>query len=549
MQIQQITSKILSIFFRVIIIFFGISIVLSRENYFEIYWYFLIIIPYIMIYSFTIYGDGIMSKTRLLNDYLFIIFILYDKVIDYTTICYLLLPIVNSPNHTGKKKTIWLYIFFIISLYVLNKYEFDLSFILVTLVFITINFIIDSKERYFNNITKLNTQIEDFFEKDFELNKSYKVYKGMLSVLNTIKVLKFYRPKFESIICFKIEPERIILEKSSEFIWYYKLNQTEFYELLNDKNIDKYELSNIPITINEKKSDNNFLIVNKTQKSKYVFVFLIESNSSPLFNLYYMGLLQSIMARVARLIDLEKSIKDENKKILKVFRDKYFHMQNAEKAMHFIRNRFNTLDNFIEMSKDNIAGIMDSEDLKMYSTELNRLELNYSLLMKRVSTILNKSDKPFSATQVEKKSPSFLLSSVRDIWLDYFDSFNFNFNWDINNLNIYLIQVNYDGLFILLTDWINNLQKHSKGDELVVFNETETDYQIVFMNKYNINKKDDVVSLVLDFNSKERDRILKRTSHGIIIMKSILEEMSVIGEMEYDEEYLKLTLSFKKEKK
>ena len=160
MVVDKIIKKSLSIFFRLIVILFGVSIVLSRSNYFDTYWYFVAIVPYLIIYFSTLFKDGFISKIRLLNDYLFIIFILYDKGIDYTTICFLLLPIVNSPNHTGSKKSIWLYILFIISLYVLNHYQFNWSFIVVTLVFVTINFIIDSKSRFFNNITKLNIEIE-----------------------------------------------------------------------------------------------------------------------------------------------------------------------------------------------------------------------------------------------------------------------------------------------------------------------------------------------------------------------------------------------------
>ena len=549
MVIDKIIKKTLSIFFRLIIILFGVSIVTSRSNYFETYWYFVAIVPYLTIYFSTLFKDGFISKIRLLNDYLFLIFILYDKGIDYTTICFLLLPIVNSPNHTGNKKSIWLYILFIISLYVLNHYQFDWSFIIVTLVFITINFIIDSKSRFFNNITKLNTEIESFLEKQLELRKSYKVYYGILNVLNKIKVLMFYQPKFSDIICFKVEKNRLILENSSTFVWSYSIDNKKIIELVNQTTCDNYKLSNIPFKLNDKDDSKNILIFNKTKNSKYVFLFTIDHYSNQLFNLYYINLLQPITSRIARVLDLEVSLKNENKKILKKFREKYFHMQNAEKAMHFIRNRFNTLDNFIEMSKDNIAGNMDDEDLKMYSTELQRLERNYDLLMTRVGNILNKPDKPFSATQLEKKSPNYLFGSVRDIWYDYFDEFNFELKWNIETIDSFLIQINNDGLFILLTDWINNLKKYSIGSEIIIFNETQTCLEIIFSNKYNPNHIKDILELKEDFNSKERDRILQRTSHGIIIMKSILEEMVVKGEIINDSENLKLVLSFKKEKK
>jgi hypothetical protein len=549
---DKIVKKILSIFFRLIIILFGLSIVCSRVNYFEIYWYFIAIIPYVLIYFSTLFKDGLISKLRLLNDYLFIIFILYDKGVDYTTICYLLLPIVNSPNYTGRKKSIWLYVFFIISLYVLNKYQFNWSFVTVTLVFITINFIIDSKSRFFNNITKLNTEIESFLENQLELRKSYKVYTGILNVLNRIKFLMFYQPNFKNIVCFKIQENRLILENSSVFVWSYNIVSDEIIKLMNNPKLNNYDLSNIPFELNENDASKNIFIFNKTKTNNYVFIFIIANNSKSQsnnsFNLYYISLLQSITSRIARVLDLESSIKNENKKILKTFREKYFHMQNAEKAMHFIRNRFNTLDNFIEMSKDNIAGNMDSEDLKMYSTELQRLERNYDILMTRVGNILNKPDKPFSATQLEFKSPNYLFAAVRDIWYDYFNDFKFQLNWNIKTIDLFLIQINNDGLFILLTDWINNLKKYSIGNEIISFNETESCFNIIFSNKYNQSHKKDIIELKEDFNSKDRDRILKRTSHGIIIMKSILDEMSVKGEIINDSENLKLTLSFKKVK-
>lgn len=549
---DKIIKKILSIFFRIIVILFGLSIVCTRINYFETYWYFIAIIPYLLIYFNTLFKDGIISKIRLLNDYLFIIFILYSKGIDYTTICFLILPIVNSPNHTGKKKSIWLYVFFIISLYILNNYQFNWSFVNVTLVLITLNFIIDSKSRFFNNITKLNIEIESFLENQLELRKSYKVYTGILNVLNRIKFLMFYQPSFKNIICFNIQENRLILENSSVFVWSYLIDTQKTIELMNNTKLNNFELSNIPFELNKNDASKNIFIFNKTKTNNYVFIFTIDNNSksqsNKSFNLYYISLLQSITSRIARVLDLENTIKNENKKILKTFREKYFHMQNAEKAMHFIRNRFNTLDNFIEMSKDNIAGNMDDEDLKMYSTELQRLERNYGLLMTRVGSILNKPDKPFSATQLEVKSPNYLFASVRDIWYDYFDEFKFQLNWNIETIDSFLIQINNDGLFILLTDWINNLKKYSIGNEMISFNETENCFNIIFSNEYNQNHKKDIIELKEDFNSKDRDRILKRTSHGIIIMKSILEEMSVKGEIINDSEKLKLILSFKKEK-
>ncbi len=546
MQINKFTGKILSIFFRIMIVFFGLSIVLYRENYYELYWYILAIIPYIFIYIITIFKDGFLSKIRLFNDYAFILFLLYGKGIDYTTICFLLLPIINAPNYTGKKKSILLYVLFIISLYTLNNYIFNWSFIYVTLVFVTINFIIDSRARFFNNVTNLNTEIESFFELELEIKKSYKVYEGIIKVLNKITFLMFYRPKFSNIVCFKIVENSIILENSSIFLWSHEIDHKEVFSLINDgDNQNLY--SNIKVALNDEDASKNLILINQTKKSTYLFVFIIEDFSSSIFNVYYNNLLKSITQRLSRVFDLENYMIDENKKMLKEFREKYFHIQNAEKAMHFIRNRFNSLDNFIEMSKENLMGHMDSDGLKMYSKELAQLERNYNLLMDRVSIILNKPSKPFSSSQLELKSPIDLFGLVRDIWLDYFSSFEFDLNWNIISAHKYQVNINDDGLYILLTDWVTNLKKFSIGEEKVLFNESLDFFEVVFSNKYNKKDEKKVNELKDDFNSKNRDRILKRTSHGVLIMKSLIEEMTISGSIKLSEGKISLHLLFKKQ--
>lgn len=547
MTLQKFTNKSLSIFFRLIIIIFGIYIINYKNNYFENYWYYLAIIPYIFIYTNTLFKDGFSSKIRLINDYLFIIFLIYGKELDLVTITFILLPVINSPNHSGNKKSVLLYILFVLSIFILNNLKFSWTFIIITIAFRIINFITDSRNKYFENISKLNKEIELFLERELELRKSYKVYNGILNVLNNIKFLKFYKPNFSKIICFKIDKSKIIMENSSIFVWSYTIDDEFIEEVINANDLEALSYSNINLQINEIDCSKNFFLVNQTKNNKYIFVFVLEDFSNILFNTYYISILQSITARISKVIGIENSIKNENKKMLVDFRKKYFHIQNAEKAMHFIRNRFNTLDNFIEMSKDNIKGKMDSEDLKLYSTELDRLDRNYKLLMGRVKTILDKSDKPFSATKLEDKSLNLLFSSIREVWLDFFETFNVEINIDINLIDNFTIKLNSDGLYILILDWIANLKKYSEKNEIVIFNETESHYIVVFRNQFKLENKKDVIELRDDFNSTERDKILQRTSHGILIMKSILEEMCVDGNIEVYEQNIELKLSFKKE--
>lgn len=548
MNLHKLTNKTLSIFFRLVLVTYGIYVITYTNNYFESIWYYLSIILYFSIYFKTLFKDGYGSRLRLINDYALIVFFIYGKELDLVCTVFLILPVINSPNHSGNKKSILLYFLFIFSFYFLNNFKFSWNFIIITLIIRIINFITDSRNNYFQNISKLNKEIELFLERELELRKSYKVYNGILQVLNDIDFLMLYKPKFSKIICFKIEKKKIIMENSSIFVWSYAIDDNFIDTVVNSENLENLSYSNIDLHINEENCSQNFFLVNQTKSNRYVFIFVIEESSNKLFNRYYISLLQSITARISKVIGIENSIKNENKKMLLDFRKKYFHIQNAEKAMHFIRNRFNTLDNFIEMSKDNINGIMDKEDMKLYSTELERLERNYKMLMDRVKTILDKSDKPFSATKLENKTLNFLFSSIREIWLDFFENFNFEINIDIALIDKFTIKLNSDGLYILILDWISNVEKYSETGEKVIFNENETHYIIIFRNTFRQDDKKNVQELRDDFNSTERDKILQRTSHGILIMKSILEEMNVIGNIEIIDNNIDLILSFKKEK-
>lgn len=542
MLITKFTGKILSILFRLIIVFYALFIIITEDNALEIYWYFISIIPYGFIYFKTLFRDDWLSKIRLLNDFIFITFILFGKELVFFNLIFLSLPIINAPNHSGEKKSTILYLLYIISFIVINEFVWSWTFIVVTSSLWLINAISNLRFQYFNNISKLNEQIEIFLEKDLQINKTYKIYTGLINSINSINLIIGFKPYISQIVCFRVINDRLYLENSSKFVWSYFIDEDNRSKLKdNDYN------NGIPLNINGKELPNNFFIFNKSRSEEYVFVFI---SKKPLTNkigvIYLKKVLTSVTNRISKVIGIENSLKSENKRMLQDFRNKYFQIQNSEKAMHFIRNRFNTLDNFIEMSKDNIEGIMDNEDKLLYKTELERLERNYKILMDRVKSILDKSDKPFSATKLQAKTISYTFNLIREVWLDYFQEFNAEVNIDFSITEKFAININSDGLYILIADWVSNLKKYSISGEKVIFNESDDFFLVTFENNFSIENKLEIESLMADFNSKERDKILQRTSYGVLIMKSILEEMSVKGIIELSNNVLKLELTFNK---
>lgn len=547
MSFSKYTGKLLSILFRIIIIIYSIIIILNEPNIFPTYWYILGIIPYSIIYVNTLLKEGWYSKLRLLNDFLFITFILYGKELDILNIIFLSLPLINAPNHSGEKRSPILYVLYTLSFFILNNFVWSWSFIVVVFSLWAINGLSSLRYQYFSNISILNEQIEKFLEKDLQINKTYKIYRGLIASLNSINLILGPKPDIKQIICFRISDNRTFLENSSRFVWSYSIAEDWVTQLMTNK--EKYSLLPVPLEVNGNSILNNFFILNKSRNQEYLFVFVFnEAITNRIAIIYLKKILSATTNRISRVIGVENALKEENKKMLQDFRNKYFQIQNAEKAMHFIRNRFNTLDNFIEMSKDNIDGNMDSEDLVMYKTELERLERNYKMLMERVKSILDKSDKPFSATKLENKSINYLFNQTREIWSDYFLDFQADVKIDFNLDEQHIIKINPDGFYILVADWVSNLKKYSHSEEKVIFSETPDSFLITFENKYTKEKKQEIESLKNDFNSKERDKIIQRTSYGVLIMKSILEEMNVKGEIETDQDTLRLILTLKKER-
>lgn len=541
-----IISKLFSTIFRFILLLCGGIILYKYDNVFATYVYIVSFLFYISIFYALLLKEGWLSKVRLLNDFAFMAIVLYGKDMNFLTISFLILPILNSPNHSGDKKSILLYVFLIITFLFLSEFKLYKEVVFIVFVFGIINLLVDSKQRYYRNISRLNEVIEDFLESSLELRKSYKIYEGLILKLNEIRGIYLYKPRFVNIICYKIVSDKAVLVNSSKFIW--SINSTVLNSRVFINSDQTFKDGNITLGLNNNKSSNNFIVPVKTKSNQYVFVVVLdlETTSSDIFNLYYKNLLKPIFSRVSRVIDLENILKEQNRKVLDDYRNKYFYVQNAEKAMHFIKNRFNSLDNFIEMAKDNINGTMDSEDLKMYERELGNVERNYNLLISRVKTILSKSDKPFSATELELKSPDYLFDIIRNIWFDYFQDFEYSLGWDTESVDKYKVQVNIDGLYILMTDWITNMKKYSAGDEIVIFSETESTLDVTFQNLFTKSNLQIIEELKNDFNSSEKDKILQRTSHGVLIMKSILEEMAVKGSISVTESNIKLNLSFKK---
>jgi hypothetical protein len=530
---EQLNQKIISIFFRVLVILFGVIIVISNDNIFPSYYYFLAIIPYLFLYFKLLFKDGIYSKLRLLNDYAFIVFIIYNKGVQIDTVTFSLLPILNSPNHSGTKKSWILYALTFLTIISLTAFSTKFNYFASIFIIYLIGLLVDARFKYFQTMMELSTSVDSYLESFLNSRKGYKIYEGILGIINRQSIIPIYRPKFKGIVCFKVINNDLKLINSSYFIWNYQFENINLDELQSSSSSPL----RINIKLNDEISNHQNLIVDCTyDNSRYLFVVLLDENSqkNDLFDPYYVKLLQTTFIRVARSINTEWIQELEHKKFLMSYREKYFYIQNAEKAMHFIKNKFSPLSNYIEMSEDFIENEMDSTGLEIYQDELTKAKRNFGEIIKRANSILKKSHKPFNAIELKPKGLKYIFSTVRSIWTDYFPNFTYSSTIELDKEDNLSFQLNTDGFTILLVDWLNNMNKYSSGKEIVNFSETIEDISISFVNQIGQTHSSEVKKLVSDFNSSDRGEILKRKSHGVIIMQSLLEEMNFKGKMTLD---------------
>lgn len=546
MIIEFFRNKSRSVLFRVIILISSIVIIETNENYFNKLLYYLCFIPYIIIFSKTLFKEGLSSILRLINDYFFIALVIAGKNLDFEIVSFCLLPIINNPNHEGKKRN-WL-VFLLTSALVfhLNHYQINSSLLSLIVLFFAIYLIglmVDSRFRLFTSAMELSKQVDEFLESSLDLDKSELIYDGIIKILNNVRGVLFYKANFEDILCFRISESKVEFINSSLFVWEYNIKNEEIVRIVNEKDT---EVSRIDFSINGVKNEGqNIAITHSLQNSTYLFIITFrDGQTSDVFDSHYCKILKPTLARVSNFLELKKNLGIRERDFHTKMTEKYFYVQNAVKAMHFIRNKSSPIDNFIAMSSDLTKGRMDSSGKEIYEDELKKVRTNFKEILEKADFILEKSVNPFSSIDLVNKSVPFIFDKLRSNWTWFFDQKKIKVKIDSPILIDKETLVNTNGITIVFTDWISNISKHSIGNEEVLFELNENFIKIEFLNEVQKNDLNNAKKLIADFRSNNRGEILKRRSYGIVMIKSLLEEMNISGNMEFRGNLLVFSLTF-----
>ena len=546
LEIDKYQRKIISVIFRFIIIGYSVFLLLYCNSIFK--WYFNIgaFILYLVMYFVLYKRDKIISLLRLLNDYVFISFILYQtQEIGIYSFALLFAPILNTHNHSGEKKSILLYIFPLLSLFIVTK-DFELWYSVPFFLFLLINTFDSLRTKYFRFQQKLNSVIDDFFTSEELINRPYRIYEKAIPILNASNTL---RHNISNIICLKIEKNRFSIVNGSSFIWDFDIiDKKVFFENIKDKKT----LFNVKLSLDNKEINNNIVIVCPVNSHPFCFILLSENlenfNQFP-YSLFISKLLNPFFYRLSKVLDADLRKKKNELIKLTELEEKINYVTNSVNSMHFIRNKLGPVKSYLAMIEDYNR---TSDPLKKLKIEpflvKERQKLNTSIfqILERAEYILTKSNNPFNVYKTELHGLQQLFSEVRRIWSYFFDVDNFDLGWIVSKDRIKCdVRYNHVGIELVLTNWISNMSKYNSGDYGIEFTETDEYYNVILYNSIDCSFPNST-KFVDEFNTSDRAEITRRNSRGLLEVKDFLTQMDISEEMYIRDSIVYFSLGFKK---
>jgi hypothetical protein len=546
--IDLLQKLINSVLFRLVLITYAILILFVFNNFLDFYVYIIIIASYIFIY-FSLLKN---SYLRLINDFIFIGLIILNKnPNDVLLFVFIILPIINSVNFSGQKKSFLLYVITTITYILLLcnfNYKYDIDFIGKSLYPILGIFFL----WVINGYTSLRTKIRSFRDElndvvdSFHIEKEYlqrphRIYKSLISVIN--KNIK--SNLIEEIFCFVISDNSnspLTIVNSSKFIWKHELNEEGFIEKIRKRT----NLINQNITIENEVKDNNIVIYSKVEEYEYVFFIII---SMPIPFYYQMiGIFRTLepaFVKISNVLMGEKKIQELRSEEIARLSERSQYVNRANKTMHFMRNRLGPFANLIKQLDgfETISEEKREKFKKLIFKEKDRAKIELLNITKRADNMLEKSTNPFSYTETKQISIERTFTILKHNVSIFFPESIIVV--DVIHLeNKRYVVINEEGFEMFLSDWLSNISKYNNKIIDFKFSLDNKYLTINFINNHKLSD-DEIQKLISDLTSDDRNEIMKRTTHGLFLIKSTLEEMNISFNVTHNNDDQLLTLQLK----
>ena len=541
---------ITSFFYRCILVSLSVWLIKTADNSYPVSaWY--AVAFYAGIYI-VIYRSGRLNKfpavIRLTIDYALINYVLFGQNFNtLTTYTYALLPVLNSPNHTEKKRSGFIFTFVILTFAVHgqkdNYYDYALAITTIGLIFLSQYL----RGFWLSEISRWFEVVNNFYGRDINVNETYRLYNELIESIKKSYFHKLF--KLNSIYCFRYVDEGLILINSSELVLKAKIEDIRSFT----KHLNEYEIViNYPIDIETKRHSNNVFLSIKDHDQRYVFLFLLDRRCAVSISYQVvMKTLKPVFERVARVLEVERHLQEQNESLLQKIKGKYAFVESARMAMHFLRNKFNPVSSYFQMQDayDNLEdGYKKKELSKLLKDERENVNKSLELILHRITNILERSENPFIVGSLQEYPIILLLLKLRHLWFSALKEADIDSHIDPALLKEFVV---YDDehIDILLADIISNISKYNNGYYKLLIGAEEDNLIITFINNVKPKERSDFEKIVSEFTSQNSLEIFRRTTAGMYYIKSLLLQMNIDNNLVLQDNNIILTLGFKRVKK
>jgi len=517
-----------SVFYRVFLLLYALMITQQGNGIIPSYGYYIAGIVYFVVYL--ILKKTGMSLGRLIADIIFINLVVYGRdVKEPITFLFILLPLINAINFSGKNSHNILLLVFVTITFAINLKPFE-NWILLPLISLWLLYYLSwILKREWETINSITLHIDTYFINQEQIERPHRIYQKIIADVN-----QFFWYKQETgitqITAYILRGHKLWLINSSAFTW----NRTKS---IPDDKISELKDTNV-LKFKSEDLDEYFFYIHQGDL-EYVFVCETKHNA---FRLHYRfcHIMLIAFSKVALLLNSEFRISEQRNKKFDEIKDNVLYVKKAVRIMHFIRNRMTPLTNIIEYYKkqDTLTPSIRSKMDQRMKVEVSQAESDLKEMLSTANYLLDKSNNPF----VEPRMKNILTSKVFIILSEIVERLLEGIV-EIDE-SIYgtettgtVVHTSLIELKIMFTDWVNNIRKYMNHFYQIRMSIENTKLVISFLNDYNTSE-DNIQRLIRDMNSKEKDAVLegKDYGYGIYIIKSIANhlDIDIKAEKKYD---------------
>lgn len=530
--------------YKLILFVFTIYIWYTFEHIFSIYVYIVGVVCYFLYY---IVGFKTVKKFSHIADLSLIVLFLMGKHLNsFGFALYLLLPIICRGTYTNKSNNDRFFnLEYVLALVILCIFpEFDgwkgLAHLVIPVSLIMlVNF--NYSKRW--DLDWMDADLLDLVDNYYiSTLQSYQVYR------EAIKLLERQGIKISNIACFVADTNynKLHLINSSSLIFRFEYNLSDNIK----KMLGRFEYAHNAIYIIDGVNyTQNITFAIKPESDKVdfcylLFVVFLNNEKTGIWGHRIDGL-HRFFSKMAKVILFERELRLRRTDEIQNLQQKSRFVNASINTMHFIKNRMTPFQTLLDYLKNegNIQNVPAYP--RLLANVRKSCDREMTAILNRAAYLLDKGNNPFKFQILSDVDSRNVFTLLRAIWTDTFiEEFDKLTTTGRESANI---SVNLEGLDVLFSDIIGNIQKYSIQKRSCLFNVQNEVLVITFQNDFKSIR--DVESLVSYMNGDEKDEVQFRITHGTPLIKqnckdqNIAIEASVINDEDGNKLYqLQLTI-------